>query len=64
MIGQPAPASAPAPGFSVFWGILGKIVAKLLIDRGFGQVIIDIENGVVKRVHVNQSFTVAQLPRI
>ena len=64
MIGQPAPASAPAPGFSVFWTILGRLVAKLVADRGFGHVILDIENGAVKRVHINQSFTPNQLPRI
>lgn len=64
MIGQPAPASAPLPGFQVFWNILGRLVTEVLSRRGFGSFVIQIEDGKVKRVHMNQSFTPEQLPRI
>ena len=64
MIGQPAPASAPVPGFQVFWNILGRLVMEVLTRKGFGSFVVQIENGVVKRVHMNQSFSPEQLPRI
>lgn len=64
MIGQPAPASAPLPGFSVFWGILGRLVTEVLSRRGYGSFVIQIEDGKIKRVHMNQSFAPEQLPRI
>ena len=64
MIGQPAPASAPTPGFQVFWGMLGKLVVEFLSRQGNGSFVLQIEQGKVKLVHMNQSFRPEQLPRI
>jgi hypothetical protein len=64
MIGKAAPPAAPAPGFQVFWSILGRLAAEFMNNRGFGTIALQIEDGKVKRVHINQSFTPEQLPRI
>jgi hypothetical protein len=64
MIGKAAPPAAPTPGFQVFWTILGRLATEFMAGHGFGSIVIQVENGVVKRVHINQSFTPEQLPRI
>jgi hypothetical protein len=64
MIGQAAPPAAPAPGFQVFWTMLGRIVMKLMSERAHGDVIITIKDGVPQMVRLHTSYLVNQLPRV
>jgi hypothetical protein len=65
MIGQPpAPLAAPAPGFQVFWTMLGRIVLKLIAERAHGDVIITLKDGAVQLVRLHTSYLPGQLPRV
>lgn len=65
MIGVPAaPPSAPMPSFSVFWNMLGKLVSQYMNNRAHCDFVIQIKNGNIELLRVNQSFLPAQLPRI
>lgn len=60
----PAPPAAAAPGFAVFWTMLGRIVQKLMIDRSHGDIIIQIKNGKIELVRLHTSYLPEQLPRV
>ncbi len=59
-----APPASAAPGFPVFWTMLGRIVAKLMGDRTHGDVIITMKDGSIQLIRVHTSYLPGQLPRI
>lgn len=58
------PANTPAPGFDVFWRILGRIAFKLVSDRSHCDLVVQIRNGKVELVRLNSSYLPGGLPLV
>lgn len=60
---KPMPA-AVTPGFPVMWSMLGRLIVQLLGAKAHADVVIQIKDGNVQIVRVNQSFLPSNLPQV
>lgn len=63
MISPPAAGSEPV-GFPVFWHMLSRMVAALLGERAFADVVLIMRDGKISQVRVNRTFLPEQLPKV
>ena len=50
--------------FTTFWSILGRLVLRLLHERGHGQIVITIHEGKLTLVEVNRKYLPAKIPEV
>jgi hypothetical protein len=58
------PANAPTPGFPVFWTMFGRIVAQMLGERAFAEIVVTLKDGNIQFVRVNRTYLPGNLPKV
>lgn len=58
------PASNPTPGFPVFWTMFGRLVAHMLGEHAFAEVVLTLKDGQIQFVRVNRTFLPGNMPQV
>jgi hypothetical protein len=48
----------------LFWGLLGRMLARLLTEHAHAEIVIAVQDGVVRLVRVNRSYLPTKLPEV
>lgn len=57
----------PAPShkelnFGVFWGLFGRLVARLCRERAHAEIVIIMHEGQIRQVRINRSYLPQDIP--
>lgn len=50
--------------FNPFWAKLGRLVVRMMGTRAHGEITIQIQDGQIKYVRVNQGFLPGNIPQV